>query len=144
MKEWDRIELGTPVSDTYLQSDMLLTALCGQVHLIRVFTVCLNIMQGTKIFQYSTCPGGQVTYNLYSSCKHMHLSFKSLCNKEHKGVICNLTSSNKSLQSTHPVGRVLWEELLILSRFHSLLRADKWNFCALSCINLHGRKNILQ
>ena len=26
-------------------------------------------------------------YNFHSSCKHMHLSFKSVCNKEHKGVI---------------------------------------------------------
>ena len=88
-------------------------------------------MQGTKLFQYSTCPRGWVTYNFHSSCKHMHLSFKSLCNKEeHKGVICNKTSSNSS-QSTRPVGRVLWEELLVLSRFHSHLQADEWNFCPL-------------
>ena len=39
-------------------------------------------------------------------------------NKEHKR-ICNTTSSNYSSQSTHPVGRVLWKELLVLSRFHS-------------------------
>ena len=38
---------------------------------------------GTKIFQYCTCPAGRVTYNFHSSCKHMHLSFKSVCNKEH-------------------------------------------------------------
>ena len=25
-----------------------------------------------------------MTYNFHSCCKHMHLSFKSLCNKEHK------------------------------------------------------------
>ena len=43
--------------------------------------------QGTKIFQYSTCPGGRVTYKFHSSCKHMRLSFKSVCNEEHKGVI---------------------------------------------------------
>ena len=35
----------------------------------------------------------------------MHLSLKSVCNKEHKGVICNTTSSRYS-QSTHPTGRV--------------------------------------
>ena len=29
--------------------------------------------------------------HLSSSCKHMHLSFKSVCNREHKGVICNMT-----------------------------------------------------
>ena len=53
----------------------------------------------------------------HSSCKHMLLSFKSVCNKEHKGVICNMTSSSNSSQSTRPVGRVLWEELLVHSRF---------------------------
>ena len=37
---------------------------------------CKNYYQGTKIFQYSTCPAGRVTYNFHSSCKHMHLSFK--------------------------------------------------------------------
>ena len=47
---------------------------------------------------------GQVTYNIHLSCKHMHLSFKSVCNKEHKGVICNKISSSTSLQSTHPTG----------------------------------------
>ena len=47
---------------------------------------------GTKIFQYCTCPAGPVTYNFHLSCKHMHLSFKSVCNIEHKGVTCNMTS----------------------------------------------------
>ena len=55
--------------------------------------------QGTKIFQYSTCPGRQVTYNFHSSCTHMHLSFKSVCNKEHKAVICNMTSLSNSSQA---------------------------------------------
>ena len=32
----------------------------------------------------------------------MNLSFKSVCNKEHKGVICNMTSSSNSFQSTRP------------------------------------------
>ena len=76
------------------------------------------IRQGTNIFQYSTCPAGRVTYNFHSSCKHMHLSLKSICHKEHKGVICNMTSSSNSSQRTRPVGRVLWEELLVLYRFH--------------------------
>ena len=57
-----------------------------------------RIKQGTKIFQYCSCPAGQVTYNIHSSWKHMHLSFKSTCNKEHKGVICNMTSSSNSSQ----------------------------------------------
>ena len=75
--------------------------------------------QGTNIFQYCTCPAGRVTYNFHSSCKYMHLCFKSVCNKEDKGVICIMTSSSNSSQSTCPVGRVLWEELLVLSRFQS-------------------------
>ena len=54
--------------------------------------------QGTKIFQYCTCPAGRVTYNFHSSRKHIHLSFKSVCNKEHKGVICNMTHSSNSSQ----------------------------------------------
>ena len=51
----------------------------------------------------------------------MQLSFKSVCNEEHKGVICtcNLTSLRYSSQSTHPTGQVVWEELLVLSRFMS-------------------------
>ena len=49
-----------------------------------------------------TCPAGRVTYNFHSACKNMNLSFKSVCNKEHKGVICNMTSLSNSFQSTHP------------------------------------------
>ena len=75
-------------------------------------------LQGTKIFQYCTCPAGRVPYNFHLSCKHMLLTFKNICNKEHKGVICNMTSLSNSSQSTRPVGRVLWEELLVLSSFH--------------------------
>ena len=82
--------------------------------------------QGTKIFQYCTCPAGGTTYNFHSSCKHnvMHLSFNftrpantisctcplkvyAILNKEHKGVICNTTTSSYSSQSTRPTGRVL-------------------------------------
>ena len=33
--------------------------------------------------------------------------------------------------STRPVGRVLWEESLVLSKIHSSIRADEWNFCPL-------------
>ena len=61
----------------------------------------------------------------------MPLSFKSVCNKEHKGVICYSTPEGNSSQSTRPTGRVLWEELFVLSRFHLELRADEWNFCPL-------------
>ena len=46
-----------------------------------------------------------MTYNFHSSCKHMHLSFKMKCNKEHKGVICNTTSLSYSSQSTRPFGK---------------------------------------
>ena len=52
-------------------------------------------------------PARQVTNNIHSSCKHTHLCFESVCNKEHKGVICNMTSSSNSSQSTRLTGRVL-------------------------------------
>ena len=55
-----------------------------------------------------------MTYNLHLSCKHMHLSFKNICNQEHKGVVCNMSASSNSSQSTRPTGQVLWEELLVL------------------------------
>ena len=32
-----------------------------------------------------------MTYNFHSSFKHMHLSFKSVCSREDKGVICYMT-----------------------------------------------------
>ena len=35
-----------------------------------------------------------------------------------------MTSSCNSSQSTRPVGRVLWEELLVPSRLHSQLLAE--------------------
>ena len=79
----------------------------------------------TILHAYTGCLAVCVEYSdknisiLHLTCKHMHLSFKSVCNKEHKGVICNMTSSRNSSQSTHPAGPVLWEELLILSRFHT-------------------------
>ena len=56
------------------------------------------------------------------------------CNKELKLVICNTTSSSNSFESTRTTGRVLWEELLVLSRFHLKFRADEWKFCPLQCI----------
>ena len=59
---------------------------------------------GDKNIKYCTCPAGRVTYHFHSSCKHIHLPFKSVCNKEHTGVICNMTSWSNSSQSTHPVG----------------------------------------
>ena len=43
--------------------------------------------QGTKIFQYCTCPAERVTYNFLSSCKHIYLSFNSSLDKEDKGVM---------------------------------------------------------
>ena len=54
---------------------------------------CLHFTSasGDKNIQYCTCPAGRVTYNFHSSCKHMHLSFKKLCNKEYMRVICNMT-----------------------------------------------------
>ena len=43
-----------------------------------------------------------------------------------------MISSSYSSQSTHPTGRVFWEVLLVLSRFHSYLRADE-------CGHIDGR-----
>ena len=73
-------------------------------------------VQGSKIFQYCTCPAGRVTYNF---THHANTCTCPYCNKEHKGVICNMTPWSNSSQSTRPAGRMLWEEILILSRFHS-------------------------
>ena len=75
----------------------------------------------------------------------MHLSFKSVCNKEHKGVICYIISLSDSSQSTRPTRQVLCEELLVLSRFNSLLRADKGIFCPLLIqLSLDGPLYILR
>ena len=49
------------------------------------YTVLPLGQQGTKVFQFCTCPAGRVTYNFHSSCKHMHWSFKIVCNKENGG-----------------------------------------------------------
>ena len=43
---------------------------------------------------------------------------KAYAVKNIKEVICNMTFSSYSFQSTRPTGQVLWEELLVLSRFH--------------------------
>ena len=78
----------------------------------------VQMYTGDKISKYCTCPEGLVTQNFLLSCKHMHLSFKSVCNKELKGVMC-MTSLINTFQSTRPTGRLLWEELLVLSKFYS-------------------------
>ena len=55
-----------------------------------------------------TYPSGDKNISiLHWSCKLMHLSLKSIYNKEHKGVICNMTSSSNFFQSTNTTGRVL-------------------------------------
>ena len=100
-------------SETQVSS--FLTSHSGSVLL--VLTSPRKQMQGTKIFQYCTCPVGRVTYNLHSSYKYnvMHLSFKSVCNKEHKGVICNTTSSSYSSESTRPtLPQVILPKALVL------------------------------
>ena len=81
--------------------------------IIEFYFTCPIQNQGTKIFQYCIWPAGRVTNNFYSFCKQMHFSFKSVCNKEREGVICNMTPSRNSSQSTRPTGK----ELLILSRY---------------------------
>ena len=114
--------------DLWLAKEQVLPAMSTSLARLKDFlllTLCISIIckkrkshtsNRGQIFKYCTCPAGRMTYNFHSSCKHMHLSFKSVCNK---GVICNMTSSSNYFQSTHPTGRVLWEELLVLSRFHS-------------------------
>ena len=42
-----------------------------------------------------------------------------------------MTYSSNSSQSTRSTEQVLWEELLVLSRFLSYLLAEEWNFCPL-------------
>ena len=54
---------------------------------------------GTKIFKYCMCPAGQVTYNFHLPCKHIHLSFKSVCRMSALG------------RATHP----FWISLVITS-----------------------------
>ena len=93
------------------------------------------VKPGTKTFQYCTGPSGRVTYNFHSSCKHIHLSFKSVCNKEHKGAICN--DFLEQFFPKHSSYRTsAFEELLVLSRFHSKLCGDKWNLCSLVKLKL--------
>ena len=86
------------------------------------------------VFVYSHClVGKNHVLSLYGHCLVGKKScIVVVCNKEGKGVICNMTSSSNSSQSTRPVGRVLLEELLVLSRFRSQLREDEWNFCPMS------------
>ena len=71
------------------------------------------VQQGTKIFQYCM---SDLQFSLILQTHS--LSFKRICNKEHKGVIYNVISSSNSFQSNRPIGRELSGELLILSRFH--------------------------
>ena len=80
----------------------------------------LELYQGTKLFQYCTCPAGRVTYKSHLSCKHIHRPLKEYAIfffQKHKGVICNMTSLSISSHSTRPTGPELWVELLVLSRF---------------------------
>ena len=87
-----------------IHADWLLSLLTTGVILNIVSIKILKFNSASKPcrIQYCTHPAGWVTFNFHLSCKHMHLSFKSVCNKEHKGVICNMTSWSNSFQSTHP------------------------------------------
>ena len=77
----------------------------------------------SSLLQNFPISGGKSISILRLSCRMSDLPFsfvlQSSCNKERKGVICNVTLSSNSSQSTRPTGPVLWEELLVLSRFHS-------------------------
>ena len=72
--------------------------------------------QGTKIFKYCTCPAGWVTTNFHSSCKHMQLSFKSVCNKEHKS-----TSSSNPFQKHSSCKALVPQDKCFGKNYSSLL-----------------------
>ena len=75
--------------------------------------------EGQKYFNIALVLQDECITIFRSSCKHMHLSYKSVCNKEQKGVICNMTPMSNSSQSTYPTGQVqICKELLVLPRFH--------------------------
>ena len=80
-----------------------------------------------------------MTYNFHSSCNRMHLSFKGVCNKEHMGVICNMTSLSNSSKSTRPIGRVLGKNYSSFLDFALKLQEDEWNFCPLYLIPTYPR-----
>ena len=97
-----------------------------------------NIYQGTKIFQYSTWPAERVTYNFHWSCKHKHLmSFKSVCIKEHKGVIWlhKVILPQHSSCRRSALGRSTRPYLI-----SPVITSHKWNF--VPCIFLHKDKKI--
>ena len=74
---------------------------------------CKKPVRATKIFQYYTCPAGRVRGNFHSSCKHMHLSFKSICNKEHKGVILPSLFHNYIPYTDKKIFRVNTQKMLV-------------------------------
>ena len=78
-----------------------------QMHLVDQSRLYLPF-QVTKILYLSCRTCDLVTYNFHSSCKHMHLSFKSVCNKEHQKVICNTTSSIYSSKQDECFGKNNW------------------------------------
>ena len=79
----------------------------------------MSHMQGTEQKERELHARDKNISILHLSCKTSDLQFslvlqthalvlKSVCNKEHNGVICNMTkSSSNSYQSTLPTGRVL-------------------------------------
>ena len=48
-----------------------------------------NIRDKNISILHLSCRTSDLQFSLV--LKYMHLSFKSVCNKEHKGVICNMT-----------------------------------------------------
>ena len=92
----------TDIDKSWSSREFLTWQIClGSIHenkiLAKISEFTVYSVDGAKIFQYCTCPAGRVTYNFYASCKPMHLSFKRVCNKEHKGVnrtalVCYMTS----------------------------------------------------
>ena len=79
-----------------------------------------ELKQGTKIFQYCTCPAGRVTRPA-----NVYLTFKSVYNKEHKGVICtNVTYKEPYITvrfNIYPV-KFITASHILTKRFQSILR----------------------
>ena len=97
---------------------------CKYIYHIFMETICRDnptcayVIRVQKYFNIAFVLQDEWLKTFHSSCKRMHLSFKGVCNKEHKGVICNMTSLSR-LILPKAQDECFWEELLVLSRFHS-------------------------
>ena len=76
--------------------------------------------QGTKIFQYYTCPAGRVSLTIFTRpANTCTCPFKAYAINNIREYFVIWLPWVILPKSTCPVGRVLCEELFVLSRFHS-------------------------